>query len=100
MTCEDCLKKELGYCKLNCTEPQRCEDFKDKSEWVHLSRKDYTTAYYPLGYGDSARIIEEPIKGWCVMDNKLYVVDECRDFYEVGTEVFLSKDTAKRHLQR
>ena len=100
ITCEDCLKKELGYCKLNCTEPQRCEDFKDKSEWVHLPRKDYTTAYYPLGYGDSARIFEVPIKGWCVMDNKLYVVDECRDFYEVGTEVFLSKDTAKRHLQR
>lgn len=39
MTCEDCLKKELGYCKLNCTEPQRCEDFKDKAEWIHLPVK-------------------------------------------------------------
>ena len=33
MTCNDCLKKELGYCKLNCTQTQNCEDFKDKSEW-------------------------------------------------------------------
>lgn len=40
MTCEDCLKKELGYCKFDCTEPQRCEDFKDKSEWVHLPCKE------------------------------------------------------------
>lgn len=107
MTCEDCLhygacdywlRKEAKH--LNSDEGFVCEYFADKSEWICLPRKDYTTAYYPLGYGDSARIIEEPIKGWCVMDNKLYVVDECRDFYEVGTEVFLSKDTAKRHLQR
>ena len=32
MTCKDCLKKELGYCKFDCAEPQRCDDFKHKSE--------------------------------------------------------------------
>lgn len=47
MTCKDCLKKELGYCKLNCTEPQRCEYFKDKSEWLHLSVKPGDTVYQP-----------------------------------------------------
>ena len=54
MTCEDCLKKELGYCKLNCTEPQRCEDFKDKSEWTHLPCRAGDIIYLPWRwYGDS-----------------------------------------------
>lgn len=46
MTCKDCLKKELGYCKLDCTEPWKCLDFKNKSEWVHLPCKINDTFYY------------------------------------------------------
>lgn len=99
MTCEDCLKKELGYCKLNCTEPQRCEDFKDKSEWFHLSGKDCETAYYAVGYGNDARVIEEPICGWGIKNRKRCVIDECGDFYEIGKLVFLTKENAEKEVE-
>lgn len=100
MTCKDCLKKELGYCKLNCTEPQRCEDFKDKSEWFHFPIKDYKTAYYVVGYGDDARVIAEPICGWGVKNGRPCVIDVCRDLYEIDTEVFLRKEEAQKELER
>ena len=100
MTCKDCLKKELGYCKLNCTEPQRCEDFKDKSEWFHFPIKDYKTAYYPVGYGDDAQVIEEPICGWGIKNGKLYIIDECSDFYELGVMVFLTMEEAQKDVGR
>lgn len=100
MTCNDCLKKELGYCKLNCTEPQRCEDFKDKSEWFHFPAKDHNTAYYALGRGKIAVLIEEPIYGWAIKDGKYYVIDECETLYKIGEEVFLTKEEAVREVER
>ena len=36
MTYKDCLGNLLGYCKFNCTQPNKCENFIDRSEWVHL----------------------------------------------------------------
>lgn len=100
MTCKDCLKKELGYCKLNCTEPQRCEDFKDKSEWFHFPIKDSKTAYYVVGYGDEARVITEPICGWGVKNGRPSVIDACGDLYEIDTEVFLRKEEAEKEVER
>ena len=100
MTCKDCLKKELGYCKLNCTEPQRCEDFKDKSEWFHFPIKDYKTAYYAVGYGDEARVIAEPICGWGVKNGRPSVIDTYGDLYEIDTEVFLTKEDAEKEVER
>ena len=100
MTCKDCLKKELGYCKLTCTESQRCEDFKDKSEWFHFPIKDYKTAYYVAGYGDEARVITEPICGWGVKDGRPSVIDAYGDLYEIDTEVFLRKEEAEKEVER
>lgn len=100
MTCNDCLKKELGYCKLNCTQTQNCEDFKDKSEWFHLSEKDHKMAYYVIGYSKGAVLIEEPIYGWGIKNGKRCVIDNCGDFYEIGNLVFLKKDEAEKEVER
>ena len=112
-TCKDCLHYKA--CKgtyMNVSEYKsitdfdsehyadiyHCPDFADKSEWVHLPCKVGDTAYYVVGYGNNARIIEEGLKGVVIFGDKLYVVDECKDFYEVGVEVFLSKQEAEKAL--
>lgn len=75
-----------------------CDNFADKSELVHLPCKVGDTAYYVVGNGDNARIIEEGLKGVSIIGDKLYVIDECKDLYEVGVEVFLSKQEAEKAL--
>lgn len=42
MTYKDCLGHFLGYCVLNCTRPDLCDNFIDRSEWVHLPDDEYT----------------------------------------------------------
>lgn len=102
MTCKDCIHQTvcLGWCRGFGQEAGSCEYFSDKSEWLHLIGKDYKTAYYPVGYGDDAQVIEEPICGWVIKNGKLYVIDECGDFYEIGEEVFLTKEEAQNVVER
>ena len=96
MTCKDCLHYEacdrladakLGYGIMQvrtCV----CKCFSDKSEWFHLAGKDYETAYYLVGHGDDARVIEEPICGWGIKNGEQYVIDEYGDLCAIGEEVF------------
>ena len=111
-TCKDCLHYKA--CKMtylatgghgddtfdefNLVTIYGCDNFADKSEWVHLPCKVGDTAYYVVGYVNNAIIIEEGLKGVGIFGDKLYVVDECNDFYEVGVEVFLSKQEAEKAL--
>lgn len=95
MTCKDCLKKELGYCKLDCIEPQRCEDFKHKSEWVHLPCKIGTVVYrvckkkYDVdGYG------MQWFEDWGIVTNRF---DLCM-LKEIGKTVFLTREKAEKAL--
>lgn len=108
MTCKDCLHYEacdrladakLGYYIMQvrtCV----CKCFSDKSQWLHLTGKDYKTAYYPVGYGNDARVIEEPICGWGIKNGKRCVIDECGDLYEIDTEVFLTKEDSEKDVKR
>lgn len=117
MTCKDCIHRKAckniayeyagedaasAYDEDSCCKPfaETCVNFSDKSEWVHLSGKDGTTAYYPVGYGDEAQIIEEPICGRGIKNGKQCVIDECGDFYELGKMVFLKKEEAQKDVER
>lgn len=102
MTCKDCLKKELGYCKFDCTEPQRCEDFKHKSEWVHLPCKINDTFYYIGQYARNGRLTND----YCVCegqvssfeyDGVLTIYDFNGIDYSLG-EIFLTKEEAEKAL--
>lgn len=117
MTCKDCIhydaRKNAAYdyagedavsvydddrcCKVFT---ENCANFSNKSEWVHLPDKDYKTAYYALGYGKGAVLIEEPIYGLAIKNGKHYVIDECKDLYEIGEEVFLTKEDAEKDVER
>ena len=77
-----------------------CKCFSDKSEWFHFASKDCETAYYAVGYGNNARVIEEPIYGLIINDGKQYVIDEYRDLYKIGEEVFLTKEGAEKDVDR
>lgn len=115
MTCKDCLHYEA--CKgtyMNVSEYKsitdfdgehyadiyHCPDFADKSEWFHLVGKDCETAYYAVGYGDDAQVIEEPICGWGIKNGKQCVIDEYGDFYEIGEDVFLTREEAQKDVER
>lgn len=108
MTCKDCLHYEacdrltdakLGYGIMQ-VQTDVCNCFSDKSEWFHLLSKDHETAYYVVGYGDNARVIEEPICGWGVKDGKPSVIDAYGDLYEINTEVYLTKEAAEKDVKR
>ena len=77
-----------------------CANFSDKSEWFHFPIKDCKTAYYALGHGSSARVLKEPIYGVAIKNGKCYIVDECEDLYEIGKTVFLTKEKAKKEVER
>lgn len=108
MICKDCLHYEacdrladakLGYGIMQvrtCV----CKCFSDKSEWFHLSARDCETAYYVIGYGKYVQIMEEPIYGWGIKNEKYCVIDERGDFYEIGKLVFLTKEAAEKDVER
>lgn len=102
MTCKDCIHYDacLDWCRGFGQESELCDHFSDKSEWFHLSDKDYKTAYYAVGYGNKAQIIEEPIYGLAIKNGKHHIIDECGDFYEIGEEVFLTKEEAQNVVER
>ena len=102
MTCKDCIHQTacLDWCRGFGQESELCEHFSDKAEWFHLPGKDCKTAYYVIGYINNDQIIEEPIYGLAIKNGKRYVIDECRDFYEIGKEVFLTKEEAQKDIDR
>lgn len=117
MTCKDCIHWKAckdsayeyygedaasAYDEDSCCKgfAKICENFSDKSEWVHLLSKDFKTAYYVVGYGDDARVIEEPIYDWGAKNGKPCVIDGCGDLYEIDTEVFLTKEDAEKDVKR
>lgn len=117
ITCKDCIHREAckniayeyagenaasAYDEDSCCKPfaEICVNFSDKSEWFHLSDKDSATAYYSVGYGNSAQVVEEPIYGWGIKNGQRCVIDECGDFYEIGGMVFLTKEEAQKEVER
>lgn len=102
MTCNDCIHQTacLDWCRGFEQEVELCEHFSDKAEWVHFPVKDCKTAYYALGRGKSAVLIEELIYGWGIKNGKYYVIDECEALYEIGEEVFLTKEEAQKVVER
>lgn len=103
MTCKDCIHQPacLDWCRGFGQEAELCEHFSDKAEWVHFPDKDCKTAYFPIGYGDNARIIEEPIVGWGIKNGNSCVIDKYGYLYEPGIDmVFLTKEEAQKELER
>lgn len=102
MSCKDCIHQTvcLDWYRGFGQKSELCKHFSDKSEWFHLHAKNQGMAYYPLGYGDKAQVIEEPIYGLGIKNRKHCIIDECGDFYEIGEEVFLTKEEAQKVVER
>lgn len=101
MICKDCIHQTacLDWCRGFGQEARLCEHFSDKAEWFHLYAKNQGMAYYPIGHGNKAQVIEEPIYGLAIKNGKHYIIDECGDFYEIGEEVFLTKEEAQKVVE-
>ena len=118
MTCKDCVHWKAckdsayeyygedaasAYDEDSCCKrfAETCSNFSDKSEWLHFPSKDCKMAYYAVGYGNNVRVIEEPIRGLSIIKNGRYcVIDEYGDLYEIGEEVFLTKEKAEKEVER
>ncbi len=102
MMCENCLynKNCQFLLKHKNDEVEGCTAFEDKSEWVRLPTKDVKSAYFSIGYGDEAKMVEEDVRGFGIKDGKLCVVDNFGDFYEIGKIAFLTKKEAEKAVER
>lgn len=117
MTCKDCIHWKAckdsayeyygedaasAYDEDSCCKEfaEICENFSDKSEWLHLVGKDCEMAYHAVGYGNNAHVIKEPIFGWAIKKGKHCIIDEYGDFYEIGDSVWLSKEDAEKAVER
>lgn len=91
MTYKDCLGHFLGYCILNCTRPDLCDNFIDRSEWVNLPCKVGDTVWYITGIHNtlikSAKIEELHIDETGISyigvrtDNNIYFETNTNEFY-------------------
>lgn len=75
MTCKDCLGNFLGYCKFNCTRPNKCDNFIDRSEWVHLPCKVGDVLYFVKNNTDACCPVCNKYDGYdnyCHLKNKSY----------------------------
>lgn len=117
MTCKDCIHWKTckdsaydyygedassAYDEDSCCKAfaETCENFSDKSEWLHLIGKDYKTAYYVVGNGNDIFVEDEPINGMGIKDGKQCVVDYFGDFYKIGETVFLTEEEAQKEVER
>lgn len=105
MTCKDCLHYEAcNRLNTKTIEAPICgcgnKYFSDKSEWYHFRGTDCKTAYFTIGYGNSAQVVEEPIYGWGIKNGNQCVIDKYGCLYEIGGIVFLTKEEAQKELER
>lgn len=103
MTCKDCIHQTacFNWCRGFGQEAELCEHFSDKSEWFHFADKDCKTAYYAVGRGNDARVIEAPIRGLAIIKNGIYcVIDKYGDLYEIGEDAFLTKEEVQKEVER
>ena len=102
MTCENCLYykrcKKSGI--FNVETRSVCEDFTDRSEWVHLPCNIGKTAYFIR----NDKIIETAVEKIVIKKNGIYLKLACNAMYEtscksIGKTVFFDREEAEKALE-
>ena len=104
MTCKDCLHyercKKLGI--FNVETLSVCEDFTDRSEWVHLPCKPGDEVYYLWKSCDSGvwNIQETSVYSIMLSDNgvKIYISSSC-GFTKREKRLFFTREEAEKALK-
>ena len=98
MTYKDCLGFCLGYCKFECTCPEKCKDFIDSSKWIHLPCKVGDTVYVIVGKNISVQKIQ---RATIDSERKIEFCTKRRGFtlFDIGKTVFLTKAEAEAKLK-
>ena len=89
--CDTCLHRNVCDNVLESDALDCCGEYKNESEWVHLPCKVGDTVYYPVRF---SKVISEKVVGILIGKHGTYVLDECRDPYEIGVDVFTTKEEA------
>lgn len=96
MTCKDCLHYGVCYTQETCNDIKQqlkdfgCDNFTDRSEWIHLSCKAGDTVYYITGIHNQL-IKSATIKEITFDQNKivsLFVIDENGISFENDANIF------------
>lgn len=112
--CKDCLHNGVCYTQETCNDIEQqlkefeCNDFKDRSEWVHLPCKVGTVVYIPEFEFDTdkkdymLKIHRTTVDEYSV--NKKYVMYHTRkdnNFTDsmLGKTVFLNREEAEKALE-
>ena len=103
MNCKDCLGNYLGYCKLDCLCPEKCENFQARSLWVKLPCKVGDILYDPTDrdtiseYEVTAVRVElfSTFVEWGISEGIVHGINS----NEIGKTVFLTREEAERALK-
>ena len=108
MNCKDCLGNYLGYCKLDCLCPEKCENFQARSLWVKLPCKAGDKVYVIYnGYVTFAYVLAFYIDkdggmfDLCIKTKEEYAVDfkKVIDKSYTFSDIFLTREDAERALK-
>lgn len=100
MTCKDCLHyercKKLGI--FNVETFSVCEDFADRSEWVHLPRKVGDRIYLT----DGIRIYKSSIRAIKISSaNTVYFTENISfDERAIGGSIFFTREEAEKAAEK
>jgi hypothetical protein len=101
MDYSDCLGYQLGFCRLRCTKPESCDDFKSKSKLIVLPCGVGDTVWYITGIGRNlikpAKIEEIIIDKDGIKD--LYVQGDSCSFENSFDIFYTTKEEAQRALE-
>ena len=108
MNCRDCMHFKACYEmatangaeEFNTLFAKKCEDFADRSEWVHLPCNIGKTAYFIR----NSKIIETAVEKIVIKKNGIYLKLSCNAMYEtscksIGKTVFFDREEAKKALK-
>lgn len=106
MTCRDCLHFKACYKmatangaeEFNTLFANKCEDFADRSEWVHLPRKVGDRIYLT----DGIRIYKSAIRAIKISSaNTVYFTENISfDERAIGGNIFLTREEAEKAAEK
>lgn len=108
MTCKDCLHFKaccemaaaFGTEEFNILYANKCEDFANHSEWVHLPCYIGKAVYFIR----NSKIIETAVEKIVIKKNGIYLKLSCNAMYEtscksIGKTVFFDREEAEKALE-
>lgn len=106
MTYKDCLGHFLGYCVLNCTRPDLCDNFTARSEWVKLPCNIGKTFFRPISWRNTidectvSSLTQKADKTWKIrLTSGVFRTTFEITINDIGKTIFFTRKEAEKALE-